>query len=116
MVPVLWTIDTRDWAGGTPTSIASSVLRRLRPHRTNIVLQHDGVRRSPASVAAVPRIVSGARARGYCFARLGADGLPAAPVPTLRASVTGAREARRVPARVTLTLSEPTSRRVSVCG
>ena len=114
LVPVLWTIDTRDWAGGTSASIASHVLRHLRPHRVNIVLQHDGVRRSPTSVAAVPRIVSGARAMGYCFAALGNNGRPTPPVPTLAMSVTGGREAGRMPVKVDLRLSGPTSRRVTV--
>lgn len=114
LVPVLWTIDTRDWAGGTSTQIANRVLSRLRPHGTNIVLQHDGVRRSPASVEAVPRIVSGARARGYCFATLGDNGRPAPPVPTLGVTVTQGREAGQVPVRLVLHLDEPTSRPVSV--
>ncbi len=113
-VPVLWTIDTKDYAGGTSSQIAERVLSRLRPHKGNIVLQHDGVRRSPTSVEAVPKIVRGARARGYCFATLNSSGQPAAPVPSLRTSVTGAKESGKVPARVTLTLDEPTSRRVSV--
>jgi peptidoglycan/xylan/chitin deacetylase (PgdA/CDA1 family) len=114
LVPVLWTIDTRDWAGGTSSSIAHHVLGHLRAHRPNIVLQHDGVRRSPTSVAAVPRIVSGARKRGYCFTSLDRSGHLAVPVPTLRFAVTGGREAGRVPVRVQLTLDRPTTRRVSV--
>lgn len=114
MVPVLWTIDTRDWAGGTSAQIATRVLSRLRPHGTNIVLQHDGVRRSPTSIEAVPRIVSGARSRGYCLTSLNRQGRPAVPVPALGVTVTGGREAGRVAAKVQLTLDRPTSRRVSV--
>jgi peptidoglycan/xylan/chitin deacetylase (PgdA/CDA1 family) len=114
LAPVLWTIDTRDWAGGTPASIAAHVLSHLRRHQANIVLQHDGVRRSPTSIAAVPRIVSGARARGYCFTSLDAAGRPAVPVPRLEVSITGGREAGRVPAEAQLTLDKPTSRRASV--
>ena len=114
LVPVLWTIDSRDWADGTPRQIATRVLRRLRPHRPNVILQHDGVRRSPISVSAVPRVIDGARRRGFCFAALDAAGRPTPPVPLLRVSVTAASEAGRVPARVALTLSQPTSRRVSV--
>lgn len=113
-VPVLWTIDTKDYAGGTASQIAERVLSRLRPHKVNIVLQHDGVRRSPTSVEAVPQIVKGARARGYCFTTLSSSGLPAVPVPSLRMSVTNAKEAGKVPAHVTLTLDRPTSRQVSV--
>lgn len=63
LVPVLWTIDSNDWRGGTARQIAA-VLRHLRPHGANIVLQHDGVRNSPASVAAVPLVVRAARGRG----------------------------------------------------
>ncbi len=114
LVPVLWTIDTRDWKGGTSNQIAARVLNRLRPHQINIVLQHDGVRRSPVSVEAVPRIVREARARGYCFTDLDGSGRPAIPVPTLQVGVTGGSEAGRVPARLTLSLDRPTSRQVSV--
>jgi peptidoglycan/xylan/chitin deacetylase (PgdA/CDA1 family) len=74
--PVLWTIDSRDWTGGDPAQIASRVLSAVRPHRTNIVLQHDGVDNSPNSVAAVPTIVNGLRQRGYCLATLDAHGQP----------------------------------------
>jgi peptidoglycan/xylan/chitin deacetylase (PgdA/CDA1 family) len=74
--PVLWTIDSRDWAGGNPAQIATRVLSAVRPHRTNIVLQHDGVDNSPNSVAAVPAIVNGLRQRGYCLATLDAHGQP----------------------------------------
>ena len=114
LVPVLWTIDSRDWAGGTPRQIAARVLGALRKHRTNIVLQHDGVRRSPISVSAVPGIIDGARRRGFCFAALDRAGRPTPPVPLLRVSVAAGREAGRVPARLALTLSQPTSRPVSV--
>lgn len=114
LVPVLWTLDSRDWAGGTAHQIATRVLRSLRRHRANIVLQHDGVRRSPISVSAVPRIVDGARRKGFCFAALDGRGRPAPPVPALRATATVANEAGRVPARLTLSLDRPTSRRVSV--
>jgi peptidoglycan/xylan/chitin deacetylase (PgdA/CDA1 family) len=82
--PVLWNVDPRDWAGGTADQIAARVLGQL--HRgDNIVLQHDGVRNSPSSVAAVPRIVSEARRRGYCFVGLDEDGRPG--FPTARAAL-----------------------------
>jgi peptidoglycan/xylan/chitin deacetylase (PgdA/CDA1 family) len=81
LVPVLWTVDSNDWRGGSTRQIADSILRQLRPHRTNIVLQHDGVRNSPASVAAVPRVVRVARHRGYCFVALGPHGHPRLPSP-----------------------------------
>ena len=100
LVPVLWTVDPEDWRTGRSTdAIASSVLAQLRPHRTNIVLQHDGVGNSPRSVAAVPRIIRTARARGFCFARLGPDGTPVAPVPGV--AVSDAQVAERTGSRST---------------
>jgi peptidoglycan/xylan/chitin deacetylase (PgdA/CDA1 family) len=74
MIPVLWTNDSRDWAGGDSVTIAHRILGALRPHATNLVLQHDGVNNSPASLAAVPIVVRRARERGYCFTRLNATG------------------------------------------
>lgn len=114
LVPVLWTVDSGDWRGGSARQIAASILRQLRPHRRNIVLQHDGVRNSPASVAAVPIVVRAARHRGYCFAALDRLGRPMPPVPTVEGSVVGGSEAGPTPATVVLTLSGPTSRPVSV--
>lgn len=73
MVPVLWTIDSRDWADGSTRDIARRILRALRPG-DNIVLQHDGVTRSPLSAAAVAEVVRTARHRGYCFAGLDRSG------------------------------------------
>jgi peptidoglycan/xylan/chitin deacetylase (PgdA/CDA1 family) len=82
--PVLWDVDPRDWAGGTADQIAARTLGQL--HRgDNIVLQHDGVRNSPSSVAAVPRIVREARRRGYCFVALDENGRPS--FPTARAAL-----------------------------
>ncbi|MGY2877101.1 peptidoglycan/xylan/chitin deacetylase (PgdA/CDA1 family) [Marmoricola sp. URHA0025 HA25] len=74
LVPVLWDVDSDDWRGGSSRQIASAILHQLRPHESNIVLQHDGVRNSPASIAAVPTVIRVARHRGYCFTTLGADG------------------------------------------
>jgi peptidoglycan/xylan/chitin deacetylase (PgdA/CDA1 family) len=114
LVPVLWNVDSNDWRGGSPRQIASSILRQLRPHHSNIVLQHDGVRNSPASVAAVPIVIRAARRRGYCFARLGPHGHMQVPVPTLHGTVAPGSESGPTPARVLLELSQPTSRKVSV--
>ena len=74
MVPVLWTIDSRDWAGGDAVTIAHRILTALRPHGTNLVLQHDGVANSPASLGAVPIVVRRGRERGYCFTHLSSTG------------------------------------------
>ena len=72
LVPVLWDVDSHDWSGGSRKAIARRVLAGLRPNRSNIVLQHDGAAGSPASIAAVPRVVRVARDRGYCFVALDA--------------------------------------------
>jgi peptidoglycan/xylan/chitin deacetylase (PgdA/CDA1 family) len=80
--PVLWTIDSRDWAGGSSAQIAARILAAVRPHATNIVLQHDGVDNSPNSVRAVPTVVHALRHRGYCLAGLSPRGLPIRPAAT----------------------------------
>jgi peptidoglycan/xylan/chitin deacetylase (PgdA/CDA1 family) len=79
---VLWSVDSRDWTGGTPAQITARVLAGVRPHAPNVVLQHDGVDNSPNSVRAVPAIVRGLRARGFCLAPLGPGGLPVRPAAT----------------------------------
>ena len=114
LVPVMWDVDSRDWRGGSAQQIAASILRQLRPHKRNIVLQHDGVRNSPASVAAVPMVIRAAKRRGYCFARLGPNGRMLPPVPSVRSAVHPGSEAGPTPARVLLSLSGPTSRPVSL--
>lgn len=115
--PVLWSVDSRDWAGGRPATIVDTVLSEVRPHPTtaagNIVLQHDGVTNSPATVRALPEEVRRLRQRGFCFADLDAQGLITPPVPV--ASVTASRsvlEGER--AAVTVRLDRPTSRATSV--
>jgi peptidoglycan/xylan/chitin deacetylase (PgdA/CDA1 family) len=114
LVPVLWDVDSRDWRGGSARQIAGSILRQLRPHRSNIVLQHDGVRNSPASIAAVPMVIRAARRRGYCFAALGPGGRMATPVPSVTGEVQPGGESGATPARVLVRLSSPTSRVVSL--
>jgi peptidoglycan/xylan/chitin deacetylase (PgdA/CDA1 family) len=105
-VPVLWDVDPRDWESGDAAQIASRILGQL--HRGNdIVLQHDGVRNSPNSIAAVPRIVQGARRRGFCFVGLDEHGRPGFPEPAARFTVAPAdrhvREGDTL--RVTVTLA-----------
>lgn len=115
--PVLWDIDPRDWAPATSATITSRVLSALRPGRRNIVLLHDGVRRSPTTLRAVPGIVRRARERGYCFAKLGPSGRPLPPVPRAGVSdavVSEGDPGNTVPLRFTLRLDRPTSRTVSV--
>jgi peptidoglycan/xylan/chitin deacetylase (PgdA/CDA1 family) len=74
MSHVMWTVDSNDWRGGNARQIAARVLAQLRPHSANIVLQHDGLSRSPNSIRAVPLIVKAAAKRGYCFTSLNARG------------------------------------------
>ena len=111
-VPVLWTIDSRDWESGTARQIAARILADLRPNGTNIVLQHDGVGRSPISVDAVPLVIRAARGRGYCFVALDESGRPGFPTPSASVSVTNTRE--REPAVATIRLSKPAGRATSV--
>lgn len=116
MHQVLWTIDPQDWRPGRSASkIADAVLGGLRD-RGNILL-HDGVGNSPATIAALPRIIDGARARGYCFGTLSAAGAVTPPRPAGRVgntTVTETGRGRSVTAYVTVRLSEPTSRPVSL--
>ena len=123
LTPVLWDIDPRDWEPSTSGAIAARVLGALRPHERNIVLLHDGVRRSPTTLQAVPAIIRGVRQRGYCFARLGPSGQPVGPVapaPVVPvASVSGAvalegQQDDTSALRFTVRLDRPTSRPVSL--
>jgi peptidoglycan-N-acetylglucosamine deacetylase len=73
LVPVVWTIDSRDWTGISSSAIAHNVLSHLRSG-PNIVLLHDGVANTPATLVALPKIVSSARHLGFCFRELGNRG------------------------------------------
>lgn len=66
----LWTTDTSDWAGGGAASIRKAALRGLRPHRSNVILMHDNVGNSGATLKAVPSIIQRLRAKGYCLVPL----------------------------------------------
>lgn len=112
--PVLWDVDPRDWSGGSSGEIAARILAGLRPHARNIVLQHDGVANSPASVAAVPRVVREARRRGYCFVALDEQGRPGFPTPVAGLGGPARRVAEGDRARLTVRLSKPAARDVSV--
>lgn len=79
LIPVMWTVDSLDWQSGDARQIAHRILSALRPGPDNIVLQHDGVERSPISVRAVPAVVRTARQRGYCFVGLDRHGRPSWP-------------------------------------
>ena len=112
LVPVLWDVDPRDWAGGSTRTIARRILAGLRPNQRNIVLQHDGVANSAASIAAVPRVVRVARSRGYCFVALDENGQPGFPTPVAKVELTGAAEGGQAVA--TVHLDRPTARTTTV--
>jgi peptidoglycan/xylan/chitin deacetylase (PgdA/CDA1 family) len=56
---VLWSVDSRDWAGLSAKQIAAGVLQAVEPG--SIVLLHDGGGDRSATVAALPRIIKGLR-------------------------------------------------------
>lgn len=58
LTEVLWTVDTRDWAGATTDEIVAAA-DGAEPG--GVVLLHEG---RPATVAAVPRILAALAARG----------------------------------------------------
>ncbi|WP_410586611.1 polysaccharide deacetylase family protein [Amycolatopsis sp. lyj-23] len=58
LTEVLWTVDTRDWAGCTTEEIAAAA-GAVRPG--GVVLMHEG---RPATLDAVPRILAALIARG----------------------------------------------------
>jgi peptidoglycan/xylan/chitin deacetylase (PgdA/CDA1 family) len=60
LLEVLWTVDSKDWAGATVAEIVAAA-DTLQPG--GIILMHDWAQ---ASVDAVPQIVSNLRARGLC--------------------------------------------------
>jgi peptidoglycan/xylan/chitin deacetylase (PgdA/CDA1 family) len=60
VLEVLWTVDSRDWAGATTAEIVAAAAT-LQPG--GIILMHDWVQ---ASIDAVPQIVSDLRDRGLC--------------------------------------------------
>lgn len=90
-------IATTDWdPARTPQQIATAALNGLRPGVA--ILLHDGPVDSPAgqaTVDAIPLIVDGARARGYCFGVVDRAGQVTAarlvprtdPIPALTAPV-----------------------------
>ena len=62
MIPVLWTLDSRDWALKDAQAVADEVLDRAEPG--DIILMHDCYE---TSVEAALRVIDGLSARGYEF-------------------------------------------------
>jgi peptidoglycan-N-acetylglucosamine deacetylase len=70
---VLWSVDPTDWEPGTTAQqIARRVLSAVRPG--SIVIMHDGGGDRSATLAALPAIVHGIRARGLRLVTLAASG------------------------------------------
>lgn len=67
-----WTVDSEDWTGLTPRQIRRRTVSLVedRGRRGSVVLHHDGVDNSAATLAALPREIDRLRADGYCFVDL----------------------------------------------
>jgi peptidoglycan/xylan/chitin deacetylase (PgdA/CDA1 family) len=61
---ITWTIDSNDWRGHSATQIADTVLSQIQAGA--VVLAHDGIRDSTNTLAALPHIIRGLRADGFC--------------------------------------------------
>ncbi len=64
MLPVLWTIDSNDWALQDPATIAANVLNAAALKPGAIILLHDGSMNRQMTVNALPMILDGLKARG----------------------------------------------------
>jgi peptidoglycan/xylan/chitin deacetylase (PgdA/CDA1 family) len=65
MLMVLWTVDTADYRRRGAHAIARAALSGARPGA--IILMHDAGGNRSQTVAALPKIISGLRTRGYRF-------------------------------------------------
>lgn len=65
LTEVLWTVDSRDWAGASTADIVAAAAT-VRPG--GIILMHDNGLQ--ATVRAVPHILSGLASRGLCPGRI----------------------------------------------
>lgn len=59
---ILWDVDTLDWKHRNTEKVVDAAIKQTRPG--SIVLMHDI---HPSTVAAVPRILSGLKDKGYTF-------------------------------------------------
>jgi peptidoglycan/xylan/chitin deacetylase (PgdA/CDA1 family) len=64
LLEVLWTVDSRDWAGASVDEIVAAA-HTLQPG--GIILMHDW---PPATIQAVPLIANDLAARGLCAGRI----------------------------------------------
>ena len=68
MNTIQWSVDPRDWSRPGTGAIYSRIVSATRPGA--IILMHDGGGPRGETVAALPRVISTLRARGYRFATL----------------------------------------------
>lgn len=61
----LWNVDTQDYTGISAEKIAQRALATTSAHA--VVLMHDGPKNRGQTLAALPAIIDGFRARGYQF-------------------------------------------------
>jgi peptidoglycan/xylan/chitin deacetylase (PgdA/CDA1 family) len=66
LIEVGWTVDSNDYTGISTRQLVANVLH-LRAG--GVVIMHDAAH-SPDTIAAVPAIAAGLRARGLCAGRL----------------------------------------------
>ncbi len=69
MLMVLWSVDTKDFSRPGIASIAATAFAQVRPGA--IILMHDGGGPRGQTVAALPRVISGLRRRGYRLVTVG---------------------------------------------
>jgi peptidoglycan-N-acetylglucosamine deacetylase len=65
---VLWTVDPQDWRNPPTSEIVRRVLAQAKPG--GVVLMHDGGGTRAHTIAALPTIIKGLKARGYTFVTL----------------------------------------------
>lgn len=63
MLLVLWDVDTLDWSRPGSEAIKSNVFNQVKPG--SIILMHDGGGDRSQTLAALPDIIKGLRARGF---------------------------------------------------
>jgi peptidoglycan/xylan/chitin deacetylase (PgdA/CDA1 family) len=63
MLMVLWSLDTDDWQLPGATTIVHRVLSGAKPG--TIVLMHDAGGNRSETIAALPKVIRGLRARGF---------------------------------------------------
>jgi len=69
LLSVLWDVDTVDWTRPSTEQIVQTAVANAGPG--SIILMHDGGGNRASTVAAIPKIVSQLRAKGYEFATVG---------------------------------------------